>query len=314
LHIGLAGQRLNHSAILSRWIVASSLKYTKYNNNLLWSEFLGKMKVGFQLNGSSKRKKITEESSTSEEKRETLLHIEGNILQTNEQTTQGESFLVIPLPPPRIPLPTPPQSLNDLAAQELLADLKGSSSLESTLVIKSIQPKYGGNGAVDINGSVTAPASAPLLLANVAPELMKITNDDERFKVDVSLRAEDLDVHSEIYQSIPIEQFGAAMLRGMGWTGPSPEDEKDEEKYKVVPRESRLGLGATPKPPEEKKKSRHGDQESVKRKEKEKIESWKKKAEEHLEKQKLYVSQPATLLPLPLDRSSDFFQPSLTPG
>jgi hypothetical protein len=252
------------------------------------------MKVGFQLNGGSKRKKILEESSPSDERREALLLIEGNILQTNEKNEGKDApLLVIPLPPSRAHIAatvaaTPSQDLNDLATQELLADLKGSSSVESSLVIQAIQPKYGIGGEGGVS-TATTPAAAPLLLANVAPELMKITNDDERFKVDVSLRADNLDVRSEIYQAIPIEQFGAAMLRGMGWTGPSPDEEHDENKYKVVPRESRLGLGATPKPPEEKKKSRHVDS-AMKAKEKEKTESWKKKAEEHLEKQKLYVS------------------------
>jgi hypothetical protein len=259
-----------------------------------------KMKVGFQLNGSSKRKKIVDDSSTGEcdGKREKILHIEGNILQTDitqSQASQSSASLVIPLPPPRnLSTSTTRQllsekneknekgssNLDDLAAQEILADLKGPSNPESTLVIDAVKSKG------DVN--------APLLLANVAPELMSITNDDERFKVDVSLRAENLDVNSDIYQSIPIDQFGAAMLRGMGWTGPSPDEEKDENKYKVVPRESRLGLGATPKPPEEKKKSLHPDRYKATTNQEKKTEGWKKKAEEHLEKQKLYVSLTAS--------------------
>lgn len=47
---------------------------------------------------------------------------------------------------------------------------------------------------------------------------------------------------------VPIEEFGAALLRGMGWAGPQ---EGDESVTDVEPRHQRLGLGAQPKPPEE---------------------------------------------------------------
>jgi G patch domain and KOW motifs-containing protein len=263
--------------------------------------FSPEMKVGFQLNGSSKRKKIVDDNNGDDaDKREKIVQIEGNILQTD--LAQKQATLVIPLPPPRnLALSTPNQisseksekdqsNLDDLAAQEILADLKGPADTGSNLVIDAVKSKGEPN--------------APLLLANVAPELMSITNDDERFKVDVSLRAENLDVNSDIYQSIPIAEFGAAMLRGMGWAGPSPEEEKDDKKYQVVPRESRLGLGATPKPPEEKKKSLHPDRFKSSATQEKKKEGWKKKAEEHLEKQKLYVrAYPACCFPRTLSSS-----------
>ena len=57
-------------------------------------------------------------------------------------------------------------------------------------------------------------------MLNVAPELLNITNDSEIFKCDVSSRAADMNVRSEIYDAIPVSQFGAALLRGMGWAGP----------------------------------------------------------------------------------------------
>ena len=45
--------------------------------------------------------------------------------------------------------------------------------------------------------------------------------DDEtqEFKRDLARQADDLDVESEAYANVPISEFGAAMLRGMGWTG-----------------------------------------------------------------------------------------------
>jgi G patch domain/KOW motif-containing protein len=264
------------------------------------------MKVGFQLNQINKRKKLYDDE-IQENQKEILLSVEGNSLQISSSSSSSSSQtkeLVIPLPPPRnltIPIPLPitssnaslplsqdnseveseeliqikksEKTLDEIAAQELLAEIsKSNNEIDNSLVINSILPKQQSNGV-----------TAPLLLANVPPELMKITNDDERFKVDISLRAENLDVNSSAYQAIPIEQFGAAMLRGMGWSGPSPEEAKDDKKYQVVPRENRLGLGALPKPPEEKKKNR-------KEKDKEKSEAWYKKAESLLENQKLYVS------------------------
>ncbi|KAJ2451414.1 hypothetical protein EV183_003640 [Coemansia sp. RSA 2336] len=61
--------------------------------------------------------------------------------------------------------------------------------------------------------------------------------------IPTGLNEDDLDdVDDDAYDRVPIEEFGAAMLRGMGWKGddskPSTEDTK--------PRPSLLGLGATP--------------------------------------------------------------------
>lgn len=52
---------------------------------------------------------------------------------------------------------------------------------------------------------------------------------------------------------VPVSEFGAALLRGMGWKGPAIDGESDGAGAgrDVVPRHQRLGLGAQPKPPEE---------------------------------------------------------------
>jgi len=69
--------------------------------------------------------------------------------------------------------------------------------------------------------------------------------DDE---LDVSDLPDELPLDSEGYRRVPIEQFGAALLRGMGW-----KDDNDDKKKKKsddepsMPRPHRLGLGATPK-------------------------------------------------------------------
>jgi G patch domain and KOW motifs-containing protein len=232
------------------------------------------MKIGFQISGATKRKKIIDAPIDSDDtKREAVVSMEQGASKVSADE-KAKTELVIPLPPPRNPSIAPAVSADDadqLAAQELLNDLTKSDGKksENTLVIVTKKVE-------DVK--------APLLMANVAPELLACSNDDERFKVDISLRAENMDVNSDLYQNVPIEAFGAAMLRGMGWTGPTEEEESDKKKYDIIPRENRLGLGATAKPPDE--KDRRGSKE---KKEKAK-EEWKRKAEEQLEKQKLYVS------------------------
>ncbi|GFH47006.1 hypothetical protein CTEN210_03481 [Chaetoceros tenuissimus] len=75
-------------------------------------------------------------------------------------------------------------------------------------------------------------------------------DDAVKYKKDLEHRAEDIDVESDAYVSVPISEFGAAMLRGMGWSGDGKQNTKSdqEEKY-AAPRPHRLGLGATPLPP-----------------------------------------------------------------
>jgi hypothetical protein len=48
----------------------------------------------------------------------------------------------------------------------------------------------------------------------------------------------------EEYEEVPVEDFGAAMLRGMGWKGDDKEDEKDKAAISVKKRTLYLGLGA----------------------------------------------------------------------
>jgi G patch domain/KOW motif-containing protein len=71
----------------------------------------------------------------------------------------------------------------------------------------------------------------------------------EQFQGDLEKLPQDVSVDSQVYKSVPISEFGAAMLRGMGWTGAS--DKSDSKKGgfdpATMPRPSRLGLGATPK-------------------------------------------------------------------
>ncbi len=115
--------------------------------------------------------------------------------------------------------------------------------------------------------------NAPMLIANMNPGLLGDLNDDERFKIDISNRASDISADSNAYDSIPVEKFGAALLRGMGWGGPSEKDKNQAKAYDKVlmAREARLGLGAQVKPPDK------GTKGSKEKKEKEK-KDWANKA------------------------------------
>ena len=73
------------------------------------------------------------------------------------------------------------------------------------------------------------------------------SNDVDEFQKDLQLRASDVPTDSDAYSNVPISEFGAAMLRGMGWKGDNVQNEdKDGDMMKA--RHHRLGLGATKQP------------------------------------------------------------------
>lgn len=91
-----------------------------------------------------------------------------------------------------------------------------------------------------------APPTAPILRQNVVPGMDALEDMNEKYRLDVSMRPDELDVHSAAYDMVPIEDFGAALLRGMGWKGNVDKDDKGAE---PKPRHKLLGLGATIRPP-----------------------------------------------------------------
>lgn len=97
-----------------------------------------------------------------------------------------------------------------------------------------------------------------LLELNMIPGLADVEGEDAKFKHDLGYRAEDVSARSMAYVDVPVHEFGAALLRGMGWAGPGGNDEGAGGRGTVAdlvkdvePRHHRLGLGAQPKPPEE---------------------------------------------------------------
>jgi G patch domain and KOW motifs-containing protein len=89
----------------------------------------------------------------------------------------------------------------------------------------------------------------PLLVASQDPKVRSAKDEGSKFRMDMSLRAEDVELKEENYRRVPIDQFGAAMLRGMGWKGLTEEDKAHaKELEQLAPREPMLGLGAKPRP------------------------------------------------------------------
>jgi hypothetical protein len=102
---------------------------------------------------------------------------------------------------------TPAKTADELAAEQIIAELNNKTSGSEDgpqLVIAQTHTEA---------SSASKGKKGPLLLANQAPELLGLSDDNERFKVDINLRADDVDFKSDIYKAIPIEKFGEAMLR-----------------------------------------------------------------------------------------------------
>lgn len=166
-------------------------------------------------------------------------------------------------------------------------------SREVDLVIPVPTSRYakkdGQSGAKSVN--------MPLLMTNLPQELLGDMEQDEKFKIDMSLRASDIAATSEAYNAVPIAQFGEAMLRGMGWAGPSNDDLNTQEKLSRrgrgvsvlglggpgglpprMARDGRLGLGATTKPPAKDAKGVKAEREN---------EQWRKRVVEKAKAQAL---------------------------
>ncbi|RHZ81209.1 hypothetical protein Glove_123g204 [Diversispora epigaea] len=74
-------------------------------------------------------------------------------------------------------------------------------------------------------------------------------SDQEAFRREVERLPDETDID---YDSVPIEEFGLAMLRGMGWKPGMAigknQNSKAKELYEPKPRPTHLGLGASPLP------------------------------------------------------------------
>ena len=70
-------------------------------------------------------------------------------------------------------------------------------------------------------------------------------DDTARYRQDVAARADDAAASDDVYERMPIEEFGAAVLRGYGWEeGKGVGSKEAVVPVEYVPRPTLLGLGA----------------------------------------------------------------------
>jgi G patch domain/KOW motif-containing protein len=87
--------------------------------------------------------------------------------------------------------------------------------------------------------------SLPPILRNRPPGLDKIIDEKDRFLFDVQSRPDEADL--EAYNRMPLEEYGIAMLRGMGWTEGMPIGKNAQHVVPVIQfirQPPRVGLGA----------------------------------------------------------------------
>jgi G patch domain/KOW motif-containing protein len=134
--------------------------------------------------------------------------------------------------------------------------------IESSIKVKVnkplVIPLVGGEAVSEPNAEVVSieEKAVPLLSRHIGKDIFECKTDEERFRVDLKNRPDDMHVKSDIYEAVPVEQFGAALLRGMGWNGTGNDNNRNNSssssKNAINLRPFRLGLGAvdpTGKPP-----------------------------------------------------------------
>eukprot|EP00474_Spongospora_subterranea_P009883 CRZ10341.1 hypothetical protein [Spongospora subterranea] len=91
--------------------------------------------------------------------------------------------------------------------------------------------------------------STPLLLRNVLPDVAAAVGDIAKYRADHACRP--MQSTFADYERMPVEDFGTAMLAGMGWSKGTPiglSNPQVVEPIEYIRRGERLGLGAQPAP------------------------------------------------------------------
>lgn len=123
-------------------------------------------------------------------------------------------------PPPKEP--TRPRTEDEEAMEALM----GNGTKKSTLVLPAL-------GTSDQNGDAADGRFTALV------------NEDDSFRSDVASRPDSASL--EEYAAVPVEDFGAALLRGMGWKEGDVVGKRKDQISKartVTPRPALLGIGA----------------------------------------------------------------------
>jgi len=129
----------------------------------------------------------------------------------------------------------------------------GGKKKEKEQIVIPLMAGWQGGGEAEDSTSGSTKKHVPMLIKNRPPGLEDIKNEKDRFRQDMNLRP---DLDSQQYNKMRIEDFGAGLLRGMGWKdeGKTKAGGKDGKGKKVPiaivnePRPALLGLGAMPKP------------------------------------------------------------------
>uniref|UniRef100_A0A4Y0BNJ6 KOW domain-containing protein n=1 Tax=Anopheles funestus TaxID=62324 RepID=A0A4Y0BNJ6_ANOFN len=169
----------------------------------------------------------------AKEAKERIEFLEGNLIKTaGKQEEQRSTFLVIPpLKNERSTERTAKVSIIQQLKQQRLQDGATLSSTNSML-----------NDGIE----TLEQRAAREIVAETADAIIK---KEDSSSIVVPLRPEELPLDGarestlDDYESVPIEQFGQGMLRGMGWKG---DVKKETEKLTMgpAPRPKGLGLGA----------------------------------------------------------------------
>jgi hypothetical protein len=157
-----------------------------------------------------------------------------------------------------------PQTLDEEALAALAQDAKRRNGKESDTEAQKMVIEGGGITGTETAAGSQLGAKMQALHAEAAdpdePDLTAkggIVNEDEKYRADVAWRPQEADVNDSTWEAMPIAQFGSALLRGMGWKpgkGIGLNAKGAATAIEYVPRNHRLGLGATPKAPEPQKK------------------------------------------------------------
>ncbi|KAH6588275.1 hypothetical protein BASA50_010826 [Batrachochytrium salamandrivorans] len=132
-------------------------------------------------------------------------------------------------------LPAVELSLREQALKEILDEADGKVLLSEAAVI-----------------------SIPILAQNAVPGTSVLVSDLEKYRHDITLRPDECSLDD--YKRVPIDHFGEAMLRGMGWADGKAVGKSQKGLLAPVVVKARphlLGLGATPAPVLENKQKKY---------------------------------------------------------
>ncbi|KAL6071835.1 Pre-mRNA-splicing factor SPP2 [Balamuthia mandrillaris] len=197
--------------------------------------------VSFSFTASKAQREVAVPKTREAEPqpRDFVTKMEGNRLQSVVPSKQDDGPLVIPL------ISTPPSALPAIAADKQQR-YEEASLAEGKVQQVSVEDEAAARAILE---EAKAQEDAPLLIKNRVIGLDQIEDEDERFRFDVRSRPDEADLSS--YERVPVEEFGTALLRGMGWSPGAPiglTNKRVVKPVEYVSRPHRLGLGATPKP------------------------------------------------------------------